>query len=168
MLANERLYAGLGQEGKGEIKGTGLIWNCDPITANSCDDFNNPGKTSVNALAVGAAGAPAGYIWAGLGNGIIWRCSLYEADLCVNWYDTGKSVSSISFDAKDGTTFFVGTVGLSFGRIYTCSTKGGCTRIPSNGVEVKSVAAVRALYFGLYFLDRLSSTMLGHLRLHLL
>ena len=49
-------YAGLGRDGSKN----GLIWNCDPTVANSCDDFNDPGKTDVNALAVGD-GAP-GYI----------------------------------------------------------------------------------------------------------
>ena len=39
-------YLGFGAEG--------LIWNCDPITADSCEDFNSPGNTDVNALAVGA------------------------------------------------------------------------------------------------------------------
>ena len=71
VLANGRLYAGLGRD----RSKNGLIWNCDPITANSCDDFNNPGKTDANALAVGA-GAP-GYFWAGLDNGIIWRCVVW-------------------------------------------------------------------------------------------
>ena len=100
VLANDRLYAGLGQEvfrtPLGIRQGNGLIWNCDPTVANSCEDFNDPGKTDVNALAVGV-GAP-GYVWDGLSNGIIWRCSLDEANSCVNWYDTDTVVSSISFD----------------------------------------------------------------------
>ena len=41
VLANGRLYAGLGKQGGTE---DGLIWNCDPITANSCEDFDKPEK----------------------------------------------------------------------------------------------------------------------------
>ena len=108
MLANGRLYAGLGRD----RSKNGLIWNCDPITANSCEDFNNPGESSVEAL-----------VWAALANGIIWRCSLDEADSCQNWYDTDEVVRSISFDDEDGTTFYAGTYP---GGIYTCSTNGGC------------------------------------------
>ena len=127
VLANGRLYAGLGRDGSKN----GLIWNCDPTVANSCDDFNDPGKTDVNALAVGAD------LWAGLKNGIIWHCSLDEADSCLNWYDTEEAVKSISFDAEDGTTFYAG---IDSGGIYTCSTNGDCTLSHNTGEPVASVA----------------------------
>ena len=147
LFANEMLYAGLGQNSE---SGNGLIWKCDPITANSCEDLDDPGKTDVSTLAVGAS-AP-GYLWAGLNpgsenpnpNGIIWRCPLDEANSCVNWYEiTDEVVQSISFDAEDGTTFYAGTyndVTFSGGSIYTCSTNGGCTRSLITGDAVNSVA----------------------------
>ena len=104
------------------------------------------------------------------------RFYMFEAKTQVNWYETDdkklsdldKAVSSISFDDKDGTTFYAGTYyggssNPTGGIIYTCSTNGGCTRSYRTGNDVVSVAGGMgsvfwSLYYGLPFLYAGTST----------
>ena len=79
VFANGRLYAGLANYGS-ESKKQGLLWSCDPDTANSCTTLDSYGATTANSLVAGG-----GYLWAGLDNGIIWQCDPQQANACINW-----------------------------------------------------------------------------------
>ncbi|MGI9253660.1 MAG: hypothetical protein ACR2J8_07930 [Thermomicrobiales bacterium] len=114
LLANKTLYAGLGMTGtRYNKRGNGLLWSCDPQTANSCINLDNYGATTANSLAAGG-----NYLWAGLQNGIIWRCDLNAKDNCTDWADAGtlqpvaQDVVSISYDGQ-------GTIYAALGVVYT-------------------------------------------------
>ena len=112
VLANGVLYVGFDDNGSG---GTGLIWRCDPWVTNGCLDLDNPGKTSVDSLAVGA-----GYLWAGLGSGIMWRCDLDLANRCATWNKAAKAIESISYDTQG--TLAAGIFGTNKGTLWSCPT----------------------------------------------
>lgn len=138
VLANGVLYVGLTNYG---AIGTGLIWRCDPWVTNGCLDLDNPGKTSVDSLAVGA-----GYLWAGLGSGIMWRCDLDLANRCATWNKAAKAIESISYDNQGSLA--AGIFG-SNGVLWSCptATANSCSSLVTNK-WVYSTAAYAGSIFG--------------------
>ena len=130
LWANGRLYAGLKNYGV-ENKKQGLLWTCDPLTANSCSTLDTYGNTTANSLAVGA-----GYLWAGLDNGIIWRCDPVKPNACDNWENSGgEPITSISYSqdylyAVAGSQFVMSGTRVT-GVLWSCptATKDNCTTL---------------------------------------
>ena len=136
LLANGRLYAGLGCYGGCSTQNKqGLLWSCDPQTANNCFTLDSYGYTTAKSLVAGG-----GYLWAGLDNGIIWRCDLNAMNACSNWENAGeKVVNSISYDGQ-GTLY--AAISNKYGVVWSCPTAyaNGCSTLLPN-VFANSVAA---------------------------
>ncbi|MFM9108172.1 MAG: hypothetical protein ACKOWF_15900, partial [Chloroflexota bacterium] len=138
LLANGRLYAGLGWAERNQQK-NGILWSCDPQAVNSCENLDLYGDTTANSLAAGG-----GYLWAGLDNGIIWRCDLNAVNACANWESAGYPVKSISYDGEG--TLYAAIQGKhnygGTGVIWSCpiAAANQCSSVLSN-VNGASVAA---------------------------
>ena len=79
--ANGVLYAGLG----GTSKQQGILWKCDPDTANQCTNLDTYGNTFATSFSAGG-----GYLWALLSNGILWRCDPVTVNDCADWGTPGS------------------------------------------------------------------------------
>jgi hypothetical protein len=138
LLANGRLYAGLGWAERNQQK-NGILWSCDPQAVNSCENLDLYGDTTANSLAAGG-----GYLWAGLDNGIIWRCDLNAVNACADWESAGYPVESISYDGEG--TLYAAIQGkrnsVGTGVIWSCPVAAAdrCSSVLSN-VNGASVAA---------------------------
>ncbi len=125
LLANGRLYAGLGcYDSCVENRKQGLLWSCDPTTANACSTLDSYGETTANSLVAGG-----GYLWAGLDNGIVWKCNLNSQNACDNWANLSASVNSISYDGQATLYAAIGSTKATDrnGSILSCSTSQSST-----------------------------------------
>jgi hypothetical protein len=144
LLANGRLYAGLGAYGS-EQKKQGLLWSCSPDTVNACFTLDSYGDTRARSLVAGG-----GYLWAGLDNGIVWRCDLNAANACADWEKAGAEVSSLSYDAQ-GTLYAAIESDSSKhpnGVIWSCTTAAanGCGNLISNVYGVSVAAGAGSVF----------------------
>ncbi|KAF8063012.1 ALKBH8 [Scenedesmus sp. PABB004] len=113
LLANNRIYAGLSSQGRGE---GGVMWSCDagrggsdPLP-NSCIRLNKAAdKNDIFSFAYGD-----GVLWAGLDEGQIWKCDPNTPDSCQRFNKAGSTIYSLLL--ANGVLF----AGLGGGQMWKC------------------------------------------------
>jgi len=129
--ANGVLYAGLG----GTSKQQGILWKCDPDTANQCTNLDTYGNTFASSFSAGG-----GYLWALLTNGILWRCDPVTVNDCADWGTPGSG--QVTSDGA-GTNYVASWQGiLACPQVAT----GTCTTTAITSVA-NSVAAWNGSFF---------------------
>jgi len=147
VYASGRLYVGLDYNSDTLLtdgKGGGLLWSCDPQTANSCinlDDLS-ANTNEVYSLAVGA-----GYVWVGTENNAIYRCDPVTPNSCEKWVTTKEPISWVAYDGE-GTLWATVSVNMGDGNqlinsgVWACSTSSAQTcSTPMAGVFARQVTA---------------------------